>query len=528
METRFNISLLTLVFLLGSCHCNTFSSKFIHRFSDEAHAVRVSRKGEFFGQWPRQGSRDYYRHLASSDLQRQKMKLGTRYQSLFPSEGSKTLSFGNDLGWLHYTWIDIGTPNVSFLVALDTGSDLFWVPCDCIECAPLSTRDLDRDLSVYRPSQSSTGKHLPCDHVLCESGSNCKSPKQPCPYISTYTSENTSSSGFLVEDTLYLASNSVHASTSTVQTPVVIGCGRKQSGGYLEGIAPDGVLGLGFGNISVPSFLAKAGLVRNSFSMCFAEDYSGRISFGDQGLSTQQSTPFLTLNGNYPTYIVGVESFCIGSACLKQTSFQALVDSGSSFTYLPNDVYERVTAEFDGQMNASRFSFEPWEYCYNSSSLDLSKIVPTLSLIFAGNSSFVAVNPIVPYSEKEDVLTGFCLALESTSDNIGSIGQNLMTGYRIVFDRENLKLGWSRSNCIDLTDGMVVPLTPPPHNISENPLPTNEQQSSPGGHAVPPAVAGRAPSNLSAAPPQVVSLRFGLMWLLLLCLAISSHTSWII
>lgn len=28
--------------------------------------------------------------------------------------------------------------NNSFLLALDTGSDLSWVPCDCIECAPLS------------------------------------------------------------------------------------------------------------------------------------------------------------------------------------------------------------------------------------------------------------------------------------------------------------------------------------------------------------------------------------------------------
>ncbi|GLT72755.1 hypothetical protein SLA2020_446600 [Shorea laevis] len=46
------------------------------------------------------------------------MKLSARYQLLFPSEGSKTMSFRNDFGWLNYTWIDIGTPNLLFLVAL--------------------------------------------------------------------------------------------------------------------------------------------------------------------------------------------------------------------------------------------------------------------------------------------------------------------------------------------------------------------------------------------------------------------------
>lgn len=39
---------------------------------------------------------------------------------------------------LHYMYIDIGTPTVSFLVALDAGSDLLWVPCECVQCAPLS------------------------------------------------------------------------------------------------------------------------------------------------------------------------------------------------------------------------------------------------------------------------------------------------------------------------------------------------------------------------------------------------------
>ena len=40
---------------------------------------------------------------------------------------------------LHYAVVALGTPNVTFLVALDTGSDLFWVPCDCVKCAPLSS-----------------------------------------------------------------------------------------------------------------------------------------------------------------------------------------------------------------------------------------------------------------------------------------------------------------------------------------------------------------------------------------------------
>lgn len=123
----------------------TFSSKLIHRFSDEAKAFFVSRNGNIFADsWPKKRSFDYYRLLLSSDLKRQKLKLGAEYQLLFPSEGSDALFLGNEFGWLHYTWIDIGTPNVSFLVALDAGSDLLWVPCDCMQCAPLSASYYDR------------------------------------------------------------------------------------------------------------------------------------------------------------------------------------------------------------------------------------------------------------------------------------------------------------------------------------------------------------------------------------------------
>lgn len=72
-------------------------------------------------------------------------------------------------------------------------------------------------------------------------------------------------------------------------------CGRKQTGSYLDGAAPDGLMGLGLGDVSVPSLLVKAGLIQNSFSICFDENDSGRIFFGDKGPATQQSTPFLPI-----------------------------------------------------------------------------------------------------------------------------------------------------------------------------------------------------------------------------------------
>lgn len=76
-----------------------YSSKFVHRFSDEVRKVRVSRNGEVGVVWPQHRSFEYYGKLMNSDLQRQKMKLGPQFQLLFPSQGSKTMPLGNDFGW---------------------------------------------------------------------------------------------------------------------------------------------------------------------------------------------------------------------------------------------------------------------------------------------------------------------------------------------------------------------------------------------------------------------------------------------
>ncbi|XP_044509880.1 aspartic proteinase-like protein 1 isoform X1 [Mangifera indica] len=502
------VSLLSYLLFDGSAAV-TFSSKLIHRFSDEAKERWISRGGNasVAGMWPKKESVEFMDLLLLNDLKRQKMRVDlqssnkSQYQLLFPSQGSHTLYFGNQFYWLHYTWIDIGTPNVSFLVALDAGSNILWVPCQCIECAPLSASNytsLERDLSEFDPTISSSSKNLSCGDQLCKPHSNCKSLKDPCPYIAQYASQDTTSSGYLVEDVLHLASVSNYASKSSVQASVIIGCGRKQTGSYLDGAAPDGLMGLGLGDISVPTLLAKAGFIPNSFSICFDENDSGRIFFGDQGPASQQSTPFLPIGEKYDTYFVEVESYCVGSSCLQQSGFKALVDSGSSFTFLPTNVYDNVISKFDKLVTAKKIYLQgnSWKNCYNASSKELRSI-PNMRLIFTANQSFVVHNHKYIFPENQG-FTVFCLTVMPADGDFGIIGQNFMMGHRMVFDRENFKLGWSLSNCEDVSDRTHVHLVPPPDGGSPTPLPTNEQQSTSNASTVSPATGKRGSSKSSA------------------------------
>jgi hypothetical protein len=184
--------------------------------------------------------------------------------------------------------VEVGTPSSKFLVALDTGSDLFWLPCECKLCAKTGN-------TTYSPSQSSTSKTVPCGHPLCERPDACAAAgtgkSSSCPYEVKYVSANTGSSGVLVEDVLHLVDG---GGGNEVQAPIVFGCGQVQTGAILRGAAAGGLMGLGMDKVSVPSALASSGLVASdSFSMCFSRDGVGRINFGDAGSLDQAETPLL-------------------------------------------------------------------------------------------------------------------------------------------------------------------------------------------------------------------------------------------
>ncbi|KAH7848268.1 hypothetical protein Vadar_000342 [Vaccinium darrowii] len=442
-----SISLLLIVLVWGfqfsfSEGFGTFGFDVHHRYSDTVKGI-LGVDG-----LPEKGSVDYYAAMAHRDHLLRGRHLA---ETTAAAPAPLTFSGGNEtyqiplFGYLYYANVTVGSPGLWFLVALDTGSDLFWLPCDCTSCIKAVKTPSGQvvKFNIYSPNTSSTSEAVSCNSTFCEQPRQCSSRRHTCVYQVQYLSSNTSSTGLVVEDILHLTTDDSQLKVIDAQVP--LGCGIVQTGALLKGAAPNGLFGLGMNDISVPSVLASKGLTTNSFSMCFGTDGYGRMSFGDTGSAGQGQTPFNVVQSD-PTYNVTVTKVSVGNN-VTNISFSALFDSGTSFTNLNDPAYTIISEMFDSQAKETRHSSSdsqiPFEYCYDPSA-NQSK-PPPLNLTMKCGDQFSVTAPIVEVSLQNGRNVS-CLALFKSED-INIIGKNFMTGYSIVFDRENMVLGWEASNC---------------------------------------------------------------------------------
>ncbi|GMH14920.1 hypothetical protein Nepgr_016761 [Nepenthes gracilis] len=448
-----------------SCNVSSvFGFDIHHRFTDRVRAIMP------LDQMPAKGTADYVAAMAHRDrIQGRRLTGGIVDQTLLTGgivdqtlltfvNGNATFQL-SEFGYLYYANVTVGTPGLDFLVALDTGSSLFWLPCDCDSCMKVVKFGPDQvdTLNIYSLSTSSTGTQVPCNSTLCQHSGSCSATTTECPYQLKFLSANTTSSGYLVEDVLRLTTDSTPS--KSVDANITLGCGKVETGSFLDDGAPNGLFGLGIDNISIPSILASQNIAANSFSMCFGPDGSGRISFGDKG-SSDQSETLINLGHLLPTYNVSVTQISVG-ANFTDVDFSAIFDSGTSFTHLGGPAYTTITEGFNSQVNENRLAVDSnisFEYCYDLASCDGHIALPTVNLTMKGGAQFYVYNPIllIPYNENECM---YCLAVVK-SDDFNIIGENFMTGYRVVFDRERMVLGWKALNCSYTSDTTTLPISP--------------------------------------------------------------------
>ncbi|GAB4848434.1 hypothetical protein Ancab_003131 [Ancistrocladus abbreviatus] len=449
---------LVLTLGLGWAEVHQFSFDLHHRFSDVVRSIMP-----FDHPLPEKGTVDYYAALVHRDRIHGRRLTGSTIDQtpLTFVAGNATFQIGA-FGFLYYANVSVGTPGLDFLVALDTGSNLFWLPCDCTSCVKgvrLQTQQGVEELlfNMYSLNTSSTGTRVPCSSSVCQLVTSCPSTSSECPYEIDYLSANTSSIGYLVEDVLQLTTD-VNP-LKPVNAKITLGCGKVQTGSFLKGGAPNGLFGLGIDNTSVPSILASQNVAANSFSMCFGGDVIGRISFGDKGSLTQSETPF-NLRPRHPTYNISITQITVGNN-VTDINITAIFDSGTSFTILNDPAYSLITESFNAQVKEQRATVDPsfaFEFCYALSSCKSKFEPPIINLTMKGGAQFF-INGSIEVIQSESGCA-YCLAV-AKSDTVNIIAENFMTGYRIVFDREKMVLGWEASDCSYTYDTTTsLPISP--------------------------------------------------------------------
>ncbi|KAE9450287.1 hypothetical protein C3L33_17817, partial [Rhododendron williamsianum] len=144
------------------------------------------------------------------------------------------------------------------------------------------------------------------------------------------------------------------------------------------------------------------------------------------------------------TYNITVSQARVGTT-LVDLDLTALFDSGTSFTYLVDPAYSWFSESF----------IVPTKYDL----LFLDDAQPRCKHQF-DTDFFCAYTKMFSANDLQHELI-YCLAFVKSAE-LNIIGrksslqamlvENFMTGYRVVFDKEKLILGWKKSNCYDIED----------------------------------------------------------------------------
>ncbi|XP_042018950.1 aspartic proteinase CDR1-like [Salvia splendens] len=304
--------------------------------------------------------------------------------------------------------IKIGTPPAEQLAIADTGSDLTWTQCKlCTEC-------FNQTLPLFDPSQSSSYRPVPVGELATE--------------ILTFD--------------------------GGVSFPkFAFGCGFDNGGSFSYG---SGIVGLGGGSISIINQLNTS--IGGKFSYCLPlldSNATSKISFGSSAvvagpkvvstLLVKKSPPdtfyYLTLEG----LSVGLDSIANAEPelpSLGSNEGNMIIDLGTTLSFVPDEIYNRVEAMLEGAVKGERVEAppEPFQMCYR---MEDGFSSPPVTAHFK-NANVVLVQEGVFLEVEKGIV---CLTLIPAGGDIGVFGNLHQMNYRIGYDLVEGQLSFLPTHC---------------------------------------------------------------------------------
>ncbi|WZZ17001.1 hypothetical protein YC2023_110090 [Brassica napus] len=375
----------------------------------------------------------------------------------------------------------IGTPPQMFALIVDSGSTVTYVPCsDCEQCGKHQDPKFQPEMSTtYQP-------------VKCNMDCHCDDEKEQCLYEREYA-EHSSSKGVLGEDLISFGNES-----QLTPQRAVFGCENVETGDLYSQRA-DGIIGLGQGDLSLVDQLVDKGLISNSFALCYGGMDLGGGSMVLGGFAYPSDMMFTDSDPDRSSYYnIDLTGIRVAGKDLLLDSrvfdgeHGVVLDSGTTYAYLPDAVFsafeEALMREASPlkQIDGPDSNFK--DTCFlvapsNDASV-LSKILPSVEMVFKSGQSWL-LSPENYLFRHSKVHGAYCLGVfPNGKDHTTLLGGIVVRNTLVVYDRENSKVGFWRTNCSELSDRLHIDdSAPPPATLPSNDSnPTlNTSSSLPGG-----------------------------------------------
>ncbi|KAH6831255.1 Eukaryotic aspartyl protease family protein [Perilla frutescens var. hirtella] len=343
--------------------------------------------------------------------------------------------------------IMIGTPPVEQLGIADTGSDLLWTQCNpCKQC-------YNQTLPLFDPSKSSSYRTVSCNSDQCAAaGTSSCGDDNRCQYEVAY-GDSSHSNGDLAVETLTFDGG--------VSFPkVAFGCGHDNEGTFSQ--TGSGIIGLGGGSISIINQLQNT--IGGKFSYCLTSlnsNVSSKISFGSSAVVAGPNVVSTPLVNKSPAtfYYLTLEGMSVGTervdyykssgGAVEEAAVDEgniIIDSGTTLTFVPSEIYEGVEAALVKAISATRVSDPQGAFglCYRIEGGGGLKSPPITAhfkgadLVLPEASSFVEV-------EEGTV----CLTVVQSED-LAIFGNLHQINYHVGYDRVNQQVSFLPTDCSNI------------------------------------------------------------------------------
>ncbi|XP_010515369.1 PREDICTED: aspartic proteinase CDR1-like isoform X1 [Camelina sativa] len=359
----------------------------------------------------------------------------------------------------------IGTPPQMFALIVDSGSTVTYVPCsDCEQCGKHQDPKFQPELSTtYQP-------------VKCNMDCNCDDDKEQCVYEREYA-EHSSSKGVLGEDLISFGNES-----QLTPQRAVFGCETVETGDLYSQRA-DGIIGLGQGDLSLVDQLVDKGLISNSFGLCYGGMDIGGGSMILGGFEYPSDMIFTDSDPDRsPYYNIDLTGIRVAGKQLLLNSrvfdgeHGAVLDSGTTYAYLPDAAFEAFEEAVMREVSTLKqidgpdpnFKDTCFHVAASNDVSEFSKIFPSVEMVFKSGQSWL-LSPENYMFRHAKVHGAYCLGVfPNGKDHTTLLGGIVVRNTLVVYDRENSKVGFWRTNCSELSDRLHIDGATPPATLPSN------------------------------------------------------------